>query len=59
MRFKRDAWPDDTTRFELSFGRPGVFAGRCAEFCGLHHADMSFTVVAESSDRFERWLAAQ
>jgi cytochrome c oxidase subunit 2 len=59
LRFKRDAWPDADTRFELTVGRPGVYAGHCAEFCGLHHTDMNFTVVAESPDRFERWLAGQ
>jgi cytochrome c oxidase subunit II len=59
LRFKRDAWPDADTRFELTVGRAGVYAGRCAEFCGLHHADMNFVVVAETPARFERWLAAQ
>jgi cytochrome c oxidase subunit II len=59
LRFKRDAWPDATTRFELTIDRPGVYVGRCAEFCGLHHTDMTFTVVAEPRDRFERWLSAQ
>jgi cytochrome c oxidase subunit 2 len=59
LRFKRDAWPDATTRFELTVDRAGVYAGHCAEFCGLHHADMNFTVVAESRDRFDRWLRAQ
>jgi len=49
----------DETEFELTVDRAGVYAGRCAEFCGLHHADMNFTVVAESRDRFERWLRAQ
>lgn len=58
LRFKRDAWPDATTEFELTVGRPGVYVGRCAEFCGLHHTGMTFLVVAESRDRFERWLAA-
>src|SRR3954463_12594870 len=59
LRFKRDAWPDADTRFELTVDRAGVYAGHCAEFCGLHHSDMNFTVVAESRARFERWLAAQ
>jgi cytochrome c oxidase subunit 2 len=59
LRFKRDAWPDATTRFELTVDEPGVYVGRCAEFCGLHHSDMTFAVVAESRARFERWLAAQ
>jgi cytochrome c oxidase subunit 2 len=59
LRFKRDAWPDDTVEFELTVDRPGIYAGRCAEFCGLHHSDMNFVVVAETRDRFERWLGAQ
>jgi cytochrome c oxidase subunit II len=59
LRFKRDAWPDDTVEFELTVDRPGVYAGRCAEFCGLHHSDMNFVVVAEPRARFERWLRAQ
>ena len=59
LRFKRDVWPDATTKFELTVDHPGVYAGRCAEFCGLHHSDMNFTVIAESKARFERWLASQ
>jgi cytochrome c oxidase subunit II len=59
LRFKRDAWPDDTVEFELTVDRPGVYAGHCAEFCGLHHTDMNFVVVAETRDRFDRWLRAQ
>lgn len=59
LRFKRDAWPDDTVEFELTVDRPGVYAGHCAEFCGLHHSDMNFVVVAESRARFERWLRAR
>ena len=39
--------------------RPGVFRGQCAEFCGLQHAHMALTVIAESSDDFERWLSGQ
>ena len=59
LRFKRDVWPDATTKFELTVDHAGVYAGRCAEFCGLHHSDMNFTVIAESKARFERWLASQ
>ena len=59
LRFKRDVWPDATTQFELTVDRPGTYAGRCAEFCGLHHTDMNFLVLAESKVRFERWLRSQ
>jgi cytochrome c oxidase subunit 2 len=44
-RFKRDAFPGRTTRFTLTFDEPGVYRGHCAEFCGLLHSDMDFTLV--------------
>ena len=59
LRFKRDVWPDATTRFELTVDRAGVYDGACAEFCGLHHTDMTFRVVAESPTQFDRWLASR
>lgn len=43
-RFKRDAFPDRTTRFDLVFDEPGLHVGHCAEFCGLEHADMDFAI---------------
>jgi cytochrome c oxidase subunit 2 len=59
LRFKRDVWPDATTRFELTVERPGTYDGACAEFCGLHHTDMTFKVVAESRAQFDQWLASR
>ena len=59
LRFKRDVWPDATTRFELTIGRAGTYDGACAEFCGLHHTDMTFELVAESRAQFEQWLASR
>ncbi len=56
-RFKRDAFPHRTTRFDLVFDSAGSNAGRCAEFCGLHHADMTFDVLSLSPRRFDQWLA--
>ncbi len=46
LRFKRDAFPFRSTRFDLVFDRPGTYVGRCAEFCGLQHAGMTFRVEA-------------
>lgn len=57
LRFKRDAFPKRTTEFDLVFDHPGAFAGRCAEFCGLDHADMTFVVRALPPQQFRRWLA--
>jgi cytochrome c oxidase subunit II len=55
LRFKRDAFPRRRTRFDLVFTE-GTFAGSCAEFCGLHHAEMTFTVRALPPAEFLTWL---
>ena len=44
--FKRDLIPKVRNVVDLSIDRTGTFTGHCAEFCGLHHADMNFTVEA-------------
>ena len=54
--FKRDAIPGRTTRFDLNVEEPGVYRGQCAEFCGLDHARMRFTVRAVPGDEFDAWL---
>ena len=35
--------------------RPGIYRGQCAEFCGLQHAHMALTVIAETPEEFARW----
>jgi cytochrome c oxidase subunit 2 len=57
-RFKRDAFPDRNTRFDLVF-EPGDHVGHCAEFCGLRHADMDFHVRAVPRGEFQRWASAR
>jgi cytochrome c oxidase subunit 2 len=60
LRFKRDAFPKRETSFDLSFEEEGrLESGRCAEFCGLAHGEMTFEVVAMSSARFRDWLGRQ
>jgi cytochrome c oxidase subunit 2 len=39
--------------------KPGVYMGRCAEFCGPQHAHMAFYVVAETPAAFEAWKREQ
>jgi cytochrome c oxidase subunit 2 len=59
LRFKRDAFPDRVTDFDLVFD-PGVTTvGRCAEFCGLGHDRMDFQVVSMQPPDFQRWLTAR
>ena len=58
LRFKRDAWPDTVQRFDLRFD-PGAAdgIGHCAQFCGLGHAAMTFTVRGLDGRGFRAWAA--
>ncbi|MBV8723833.1 MAG: cytochrome c oxidase subunit II [Candidatus Eremiobacteraeota bacterium] len=57
--FKRDAIPGMTNTFDLSPTRVGRFPGRCAQFCGLEHANMTFAVAVVPDDRYRRYLASK
>lgn len=53
---KLDAIPGRINVLRLEADKPGVYRGQCAEFCGLHHAHMKFTVEAHTADDFATWL---
>ena len=62
FRFKRDMFPGETTSFDVDVGaRTGAWAesGVCAEFCGLDHAKMRFSVRVISADEFDQWISEQ
>jgi cytochrome c oxidase subunit 2 len=56
---KRDLLPGYSSAFWIQIDKPGTYTGRCAEFCGLQHAHMGFSIVAEDENTFERWEAQQ
>jgi cytochrome c oxidase subunit 2 len=58
LQGKIDLIPGRLNELWLQADRAGVYRGQCAEYCGLQHAKMALVVVAEPSDDFERWLAA-
>ena len=53
---KLDMIPGRTNVLRLQADEPGTYRGQCAEFCGLMHARMNFTVEAHAPDAFEAWL---
>jgi cytochrome c oxidase subunit II len=57
--FKRDATPGRMTQFDVLAERPGTYSGECAEFCGLEHAYMNFTVHVVSPEDYEAWLTSK
>jgi cytochrome c oxidase subunit 2 len=56
---KTDLVPGRVNTTWIQIDRPGVYRGQCAEYCGVQHAHMALTVIAESSDDYERWISGQ
>ncbi len=54
--YKKDVVPGRVNEFDVTISQPGTFAGQCAEFCGIGHADMHFTVQAMSRAEFDAWV---
>ena len=54
--FKRDAIPDAPTAFDFRSRSPGTIRRPCAEFCGIGHDQMPFTVRAVDQAEFDAWL---
>lgn len=54
---KRDLLPEDVNTLVLQADEAGRYRGDCAEFCGLQHARMGITVIAEPRDDFEQWAS--
>jgi len=54
---KIDMIPGRENRILFDTPDPGTYVGQCSEFCGLQHAHMRMTVVAERPAAFRAWLA--
>lgn len=54
--YKKDAIPGRTNEFEIIVEKAGTYGGQCAEFCGLSHADMYFTVRAVERADYDAWV---
>lgn len=46
--------PPNTLEFTIE--EPGLYRGQCAEFCGVLHSKMTFTVRAVSASEYEAWV---
>lgn len=57
--FKRDVVPGRENVFQFTVEEAGSYGGQCAEFCGLYHSRMPFTVTALPRADYEAWLATQ
>lgn len=52
--YKKDVFPGEhVNTFQVVPTREGVYAGKCAELCGEHHAGMLFQVAVVSEEEYE------
>jgi cytochrome c oxidase subunit 2 len=54
---KLDIVPGQTNVLWLQADEPGSFSGQCAEYCGLNHANMTMTVIAQPQAELDAWAA--
>ncbi len=57
--YKKDVVPGRVNEFDVVVNDVGTYTGQCAEFCGLSHADMKFSVEAMTRADFDAWVAEQ
>jgi cytochrome c oxidase subunit 2 len=56
---KTDLIPGLSNTTWLEADRPGTYRGQCAEYCGLQHAHMRLTLVADPPSQYLAWRAQQ
>jgi len=54
-----DVIPGRIANLTLLADEPGVYEGRCAEFCGLQHAHMGIEAIAMSPTAYRAWVARE
>ncbi|MGH7581234.1 MAG: cytochrome c oxidase subunit II, partial [Gemmatimonadales bacterium] len=59
LQGKTDLIPGRENVTWIQADRPGVYGGRCAEYCGIQHATMGLLVVAQPPAEYENWTAGQ
>lgn len=56
---KQDVVPGRINHLTIEATEPGTYLGQCAEYCGLSHANMRATAIAQEPADFDAWLQGQ
>lgn len=56
---KTDLLPKRVNQVSMTVTKIGTYRGQCAEFCGLQHGHMAFSIVAQPPADFRAWLHDQ
>lgn len=57
--FKKDAVPGQVNEFDVELTAAGTLQGQCAEFCGLDHALMRFSIDVVEPDVYRDWVQSR
>jgi cytochrome c oxidase subunit 2 len=57
FRLKQDAIPGKDTQLRFVASKTGTYPVYCAELCGAYHGAMRTTVVVQTEEDYESWLA--
>jgi cytochrome c oxidase subunit II len=56
---RADVIPGRVTSMTIEADTPGVYDGRCAEYCGLQHAHMGLEAIAMTPTDYRAWIATE
>jgi cytochrome c oxidase subunit II len=56
---KVDTIPGQHNYLRVTVRTTGTFRGLCAEYCGTQHANMGFSIIAQTPGDFGRWVARE
>jgi cytochrome c oxidase subunit II len=56
---RADVIPGRVTVMTIQADEPGVYDGRCAEYCGLQHAHMGIEAIAKSPESYDTWVSEE
>ncbi len=59
LRLKQDTIPGTPTHLDFYPTKIGEYPVVCAELCGSYHGGMRTTMVVESEEDYQKWLAEQ
>jgi cytochrome c oxidase subunit II len=56
---KVDMMPGTTTSVIFTADEHGRYRGQCAQLCGIQHANMALSIVADEPEEFSAWMSDQ
>ena len=59
LLYMKNAVPGHPNVFTVRPTRLGTYHGQCAQYCGLWHAQMTFTLKVVTPDEFQAWIEQQ